>query len=64
MAESQAASSSATDARSSSSAEEAGQQHDRNHHNATSHLLPSRGISLNIASANTSHGRPAAVKTM
>jgi [calcium/calmodulin-dependent protein kinase] kinase len=64
MAESQIASSKATEARSSSSEapSEAG-QHDRNHHNAA-HLLPSRGISLNIASTNTSHGRPAAVKHM
>jgi hypothetical protein len=54
------ASSSAADARSSS--EEAG-QHDRKHHTIT-HLLPSRGISLNIGGTNTSHGRPAAVKHM
>lgn len=45
-----------TDARSS----EAG--HDTHHNDA--HILPSRGISLNLDSTNTAHGRPAAVKHM
>jgi len=71
MAES--ASSATADARSSlaSSSEEAGHDRDNNnhHHNtassaAAAQLLPSRGISLNLASTSTSHGRPAAVKHM
>ncbi|KAG9514961.1 Pkinase-domain-containing protein, partial [Aureobasidium melanogenum] len=48
-----------TDARSSLS--EAGHEH---HHHNDAHTLPSRGISLNLASTNTTHGRPAAVKHM
>ena len=59
MAESQIASEASNARSSSSEAAEAGQHHDRN-----AHLLPSRGISLNLANANTSHGRPAAVKHM
>ncbi|KAG9802049.1 hypothetical protein KCU63_g24797, partial [Aureobasidium melanogenum] len=59
MADSHDASSETTDARSSLS--EAGHEH---HHHNDAHILPSRGISLNLANTNTIHGRPAAVKHM
>lgn len=44
-----------------SAAPDAGSASEAGHHH---HVLPSRGISLNIGSTNTSHGRPAAVKHM